>query len=75
MGYPGLKENNAHIESNCTGQFLRHHTVDKAMTKASSGNALLQSMTELMQTALLTNKQDFWASDSIVKTFMENFDD
>jgi hypothetical protein len=63
MGYPGII-NTDYVLSNCTGQFVRHHTLDKRMTIQSSNNAMLQSMAEIMQTALLSRKDDFWISES-----------
>lgn len=75
MGFPGIVENNPHILSNCTGQFIRHQTIDKAATKTNAGNALMQSMAELMQKALLKEKEKFWMADDSIKieSFLEEF--
>ncbi|KAF1936771.1 hypothetical protein EJ02DRAFT_413516 [Clathrospora elynae] len=55
MGYPGIVDH-AWVKSNCTGQFLRHHTLDKAMTKRSTEVAILQSLTDLVKKELLGKK-------------------
>ena len=74
MGYPGIFAND-HILSDCNGQFIRHHTLDKGMTKTSSGNAVLQSMTELMQKALFRSRKDVWVSEGgKTRAFMEKFE-
>jgi hypothetical protein len=74
MGFPGIVENNPHILSNCTGQFIRHHTIGKEHTKTSSGNALMQSMAELMQKELLKNKEEYWISEESPSYFLAKFE-
>ncbi|KAH8712062.1 hypothetical protein GQ44DRAFT_776259 [Phaeosphaeriaceae sp. PMI808] len=64
MGYPGLSDNHSWITSNCTGQFIRHHTIDKAMTKTSTELAMLQSLTDLTRKALLGDKQKYWIRET-----------
>jgi hypothetical protein len=59
MGYPGLAKDHPHILSDCNGHFVRHHTIDKAMTKTSTDMAMLQTLTEIMQKTLRTNRQDY----------------
>jgi len=62
-GYPGLA-NHSWIMSNCTGQFIRHHTIDKAMTKRSTEVAMLQSLTDLVRLELLSNKKKYWIRET-----------
>ena len=59
MGYPGINDH-AHILSKCQGTFLRHHTVDKGMTKKSTEEAMLQAMADLAHKMLQQNKERFW---------------
>jgi hypothetical protein len=73
MGFPGIAENNKHILSNCTGQFVRHHTIGKGQTKTSTTSALMQSMAQLMQKALQRDKDDYWVSEEQTESFMERF--
>ncbi|KAF2278810.1 uncharacterized protein EI97DRAFT_219911 [Westerdykella ornata] len=63
MGFPGIVENNPRVISNCTGQFVRHQTIGKEATKTNAGNALMQSMAELMQKALIQEKARYWIAD------------
>ena len=63
MGYPLIVEHNKHIISNCTGQFIRHHTIEKGMTKASAEVALMQNMADLIQKTLLKNQGHHWIPD------------
>jgi hypothetical protein len=63
MGYPGLSDH-SWITSNCTGQFIRHHTIDKAMTKKSTEIAMLQSLTDLTRKLLLNNKDTYWIRET-----------
>ncbi|KAF1931144.1 uncharacterized protein M421DRAFT_56970 [Didymella exigua CBS 183.55] len=62
MGYPGINRH-PHILSKCAGTFLRHHTIDKAMTKKSTEEAMLQSMTDVMHKMLQSNKEKFWIKE------------
>lgn len=62
MRYPGINKH-AHIPSKCVGTFLRHHTVDKAMTKKSTEEAVIQSITDLAHTTLQENKEKFWVKE------------
>ncbi|KAF2179505.1 hypothetical protein K469DRAFT_730618 [Zopfia rhizophila CBS 207.26] len=39
IGYPIMPEK---IKSNCTSTFIRHHTLNKGMTKKTNGNAIVQ---------------------------------
>jgi hypothetical protein len=64
MGYPGLSDNHDWIKSNCTGQFLRHHTIDKGMTKRSTEIAMLQSLTDVTRKLLLENKDKYWVRET-----------
>ncbi|KAJ8116555.1 hypothetical protein OPT61_g2041 [Boeremia exigua] len=59
MGYPGINKH-PHILSKCEGAFLRHHTVDKAMTKGSAEEAVLQAMADLAHKLLQLDKEKFW---------------
>lgn len=73
MGYPGLHENHPHILSDCTGQFMRHHTIDKDMTKTSTGTAMVQSLAEIMQKTLLTTPQFRINEGEETRQFMEKY--
>jgi hypothetical protein len=74
MGYPGLHENHPHIVSDCKGQFLRHHTVDKELTKTAHSNAVLQNLAQMMQKSLLANAGEMWVKEGEEsKEFMEEF--
>jgi hypothetical protein len=63
MGYPGIKEHDW-INSNCKGQFIRHHTIDKSWTKKSTETAMLQSFTDLLHKELLGKKNEYWIKES-----------
>jgi hypothetical protein len=52
MGFPGLGDY-GYIADNCTGRFVRHHTVAKGMTKRSTEIAILQSIADLARRELL----------------------
>lgn len=74
MGYPGLAANHPHILSDCKGQFIRHHTIDKGMTKTDTGNAMIQSLAEIMQKTLLQTKQEVWVNEGEgTRDFMKEF--
>lgn len=73
MGFPGIVEKYSHILSNCTGQFVRHHTLGKGKTKTDTTNAVMQTMAQLMQKALLKDKEDFYVADGQTGSFMEKF--
>jgi hypothetical protein len=47
-GYPGLL-GKAGIIDDCQGEFVRHYTLDKNITKTSTSDALVQSMAGLLQ--------------------------
>ncbi|KAF2636677.1 hypothetical protein P280DRAFT_147453 [Massarina eburnea CBS 473.64] len=68
MGYPGLHEKAPHIISDCHGQFVRHHTVDKAMTKNSTDIAMLQAITQTMQSTLKYNRNSFMIDEKKSKS-------
>ncbi|KZM24066.1 uncharacterized protein EKO05_0010302 [Ascochyta rabiei] len=59
MGYPGINKH-AKILSKCTGKFLRHHTLDKSLTKQSTEEAMLQAMTDLTHRILHENQEKYW---------------
>ncbi|KAH7383747.1 hypothetical protein BKA66DRAFT_417531 [Pyrenochaeta sp. MPI-SDFR-AT-0127] len=63
MGYPGITDH-SWILSNCTGQFIRHHTIDKAMTKKSTEIGMLQILTDLTRKELLGNKGTYWIRET-----------
>lgn len=76
MGYPGLKQNHGHILSDCNGRFVRHHTIDKAMTKTSTSDAMLNSLTDIMQKTLMRNKLKYWVSEvERPSEFLDKFDE
>ncbi|CAA9962668.1 hypothetical protein PTMSG1_06042 [Pyrenophora teres f. maculata] len=62
MGYPGLFDGER-IISNCTGQFIRHHTVDKSITKKSSEMAMMQSLTDLLHKELHDGKSTYFVKE------------
>jgi hypothetical protein len=62
MGYPGITKHER-IMSDCRGQFIRHHTLDKAMTKTSTESAVMQGMADLLQRELLSNKDKYWVKE------------
>lgn len=63
MGYPGLAANHPHIISDCRGQFVRHHTIDKDMTKTDTGNSMAQLLAEIMQKTLVQNKDKYLVNE------------
>jgi hypothetical protein len=74
MGYPGLAQNHGHILSDCKGRFVRHHTIDKDMTKTSTSDAMLNSLTDIMQKVLMKDRLKFWVSEvERPKEFLEKF--
>jgi hypothetical protein len=73
MGFPGIVEENKHILSNCTGQFVRHHTVGKARTKTDVTNTIVQSMAQLMQKSLQQDKDEYWLSAGQTESFLKKF--
>ena len=62
MGYPGILDH-SWIMSNCTGQFIRHHTIDKGRTKKSTETAMLQLLTDLTKKELLGNREKYWVRE------------
>jgi hypothetical protein len=63
MGFPGLGDN-SWIADNCTGQFIRHHTIAKTQTKRSTEIAMLQSITDLVKTELMRNTDIYLMEES-----------
>jgi hypothetical protein len=55
MGFPGLGDL-GWIADNCTGQFIRHHTIAKQKVKRSTELPMLQAFTDLARKELLRNK-------------------
>jgi len=47
-GFPGLHGQFGVIDD-CKGEFIRHYTIDKNMAKTSTGDAIVQTMGELLQ--------------------------
>jgi hypothetical protein len=66
MGYPGLSDIELIID-NCTGQFVRHHTIAKDRTKRSADNALLQSIMTLARKDLVGSKDVYLVKEDQVK--------
>lgn len=62
MGYPGI-DKHPHILSKCVGNFFRHHTVDKAMTKGSAQEAMVQVMTDLAHGMLMDGRERYWVKE------------
>jgi hypothetical protein len=63
MGYPGIKDHDW-INSNCKGNFIRHHTIDKGWTKKSTEAPMLQSLTDLLHKELHSKKSEYWIKES-----------
>ncbi|KAK3385930.1 hypothetical protein B0H63DRAFT_394255 [Podospora didyma] len=63
MGYPGLK-GKVGVIADCKGEFIRHHTIDKNMAKTSTGDAVMQSMGELIQKNFARNKEDLFIEET-----------
>jgi len=74
MGYPTLAKDHPHIISDCKGRFVRHHTIDKSMTKASTSDAMLNSLADIMQKSMMSNKLKYWVSEvERPKEFLDKF--
>ncbi|KAK0386834.1 hypothetical protein NLU13_5147 [Sarocladium strictum] len=56
MGYPG-RANHPSLLTNCTGQFIRHHTLDKPRTKQSAEIAIVQGLTDIIQLGTPTRQR------------------
>ncbi|KAK4235611.1 hypothetical protein C8A03DRAFT_36534 [Achaetomium macrosporum] len=66
-GYPGLFPK-AGIIDDCKGEFIRHYTLDKPAAKASTGDVLMQSMSELLQKNFATNQQNLLIKEPETET-------
>lgn len=64
MGYPSLLEGHSWLTSNCSGRFIRHHTIDKHLTKSSVEIGMLQSLTDLARKELLSKKDTYWIKET-----------
>jgi hypothetical protein len=71
MGYPGLSDL-GYISTNCTGQFIRHHTVAKDKTKTSAEAAMLQGITDLLRKELIRNKESYLVREEEYEKEMVN---
>ena len=67
MGYPGLTEHNW-IKSKCSGQFIRHHTIDKSWTKKSTEAAMMQSLADLLHQELHEKKDTYFVREKKKET-------
>ncbi|KAL2017093.1 hypothetical protein VTK56DRAFT_2616 [Thermocarpiscus australiensis] len=56
-GYPGLF-GQAGVIDDCQGEFIRHYTLDKSMTKTSTSDVLMQSIGELLQKNFAENQKN-----------------
>jgi hypothetical protein len=63
MGYPGLGDLDL-IVDNCTGQFIRHHTVSKDMTKRSTEIAVLQTVMSIARMELLAKRDSYLVQEN-----------
>lgn len=63
MGYPGITDHRW-ITSNCTGQFIRHQTLDKASTKHSAETAMLQALSDATRKELFREKEKYWIRET-----------
>lgn len=62
VGWPNFK-NDVHLSypiSECNGNFLRHHTLMKSKVKDSAGISVMQALVQILQKAVLQNKDDVW---------------
>jgi hypothetical protein len=62
MGYPGITEHHW-VTSKCTGQFIRHHTIDKKRTKQSTEAAMMQSLTDLLHQELHGKRDTYFVKE------------
>ena len=62
VGWPGFKEdvNRDYPITECNGNFLRHHTLMKSKTKDSSAGSVMQALSQVLQKAVLQNKDKVW---------------
>jgi len=74
MGFPGLGDR-SWIADNCTGQFVRHHTIAKDQTKRSTEIALLQSITDLAHKELMRNKEGYLIRETSANQEQSDEDD
>ncbi|EOA87895.1 hypothetical protein ACJQWK_08335 [Exserohilum turcicum] len=65
MGYPGITDH-SWITSKCTGQFIRHHTIDKHRTKKSTEAAMMQSLTDLLHQELHGKRDTYLVKEKVV---------
>jgi hypothetical protein len=63
MGYPGLVDLR-YIADNCTGQFVRHHTIAKEGPKRSAEIAILQGISDIARKELLGHKKTYFVQEN-----------
>ncbi|KAH6643798.1 hypothetical protein C7974DRAFT_298661 [Boeremia exigua] len=62
VGWPGFKED-AHVDyeiADCSGNFMRHHTLIKSKTKDSHAGSVMQALSQVLQKEMLNNKDKVW---------------
>ncbi|KAF2877669.1 hypothetical protein BDV95DRAFT_481826 [Massariosphaeria phaeospora] len=65
MGWPGMLEDNENrITSNCSGQFIRHHTLKKNMAKTSGAETVMEALAQIVQKSLLSRKADVYVDEA-----------
>ena len=83
VGWPGFKDdvNRDYPITECNGNFLRHHTLMKSKTKDSTVGSVMQALSQVLQKAVLQNKEEVWyeepekKEEEEVKTVDENEDE
>jgi hypothetical protein len=62
VGWPGFKED-VHRDypiTECNGNFVRHHTLEKSKTKESSAESVMQAVSRILQVAVQQNLREVW---------------
>ena len=65
VGWPGFKED-VHRDypiTECNGNFLRHHTLEKSKTKESSSESVMQALSQILQVAVQRNMREVWIQE------------
>ncbi|PSN73463.1 hypothetical protein BS50DRAFT_569000 [Corynespora cassiicola Philippines] len=68
MGWPGMVDGYpGRITSDCNGNFVRHHTLDKELAKYSASNSVMQSLSQVLQKTLLRQQQTLYVNQSQIE--------
>lgn len=62
VGWPGFKDDvhRNYPITECSGNFLRHHTLMKSKTKESSSASVMQALSQILQKGILKNVGEVW---------------